>query len=258
MLTSKNGRLSSRTSNLLKKLLYFYLVTLLHTFSYTKISAKPNGLHALLYNTSSGTYQARLIKVDNFDKKNPQYVHRLTSVPYAEKPERFQFPTMKSFQSGIHGEQEPVFCYQSVNITSYGLFSLSEAPKMSEDCLRVNLYIPVSESVRLENLPVIVHIHGGSNMVGGASLFDGSLLASYGKVIVAFVNFRLSVLGFLSDMTTKVFKKILSFILYFFVKETNFFKYPGNYGLRDQILAIRWIKQNCYILNCDPNAITLW
>ena len=35
-------------------------------------------------------------------------------------------------------------------------------------------------------------------------------------------------------------------------------KYPGNYGLRDQILAIKWLKQNCPVLNCDPNAITLW
>jgi carboxylesterase type B len=41
-------------------------------------------------------------------------------------------------------------------------------------------------------------------MVGGASLFDGSILASYGKVIVALINFRLSILGFLSDMTAKV------------------------------------------------------
>lgn len=202
------------TENPFKKLLYLYLFYIVG-FSYTQISAKPNGLHELLYNTSSGNYRARLIKVDNFDKKNPLYVHRLTSVPYAEKPERFQLPKIKAYESGIHEEQEPVFCYQSVNITSYGLFTLTEAPKMSEDCLRINLYIPVSENVHLENLPVIVHIHGGSNMVGGASLFDGSLLASYGKVIVAMINFRLSILGFLSDMTTKVLQL---FILNFFVE----------------------------------------
>ncbi len=198
-----NVRTSISTASLLKKFLYMCLAHIM-VVNYTKISAKPNSMSDLLYNTSSGIYQARLVKVDNFDKQNPMYVHRLTSVPYAEKPERFQLPKMKAYQSGVHDEQEPIFCYQSVNITSYGLFSLAESPKMSEDCLRINLYIPVSDSVHLENLPVVVHIHGGSNMVGGASLFDGSILASYGKVIVALINFRLSILGFLSDMTAKV------------------------------------------------------
>lgn len=60
---------------------------------------------------------------------------------------------------------------------------------MSEDCLRVALYIPVNN---LTNMSVVVHIHGGSNMVGGSALFDGSYLASYGQVVVAIINYRLS------------------------------------------------------------------
>ena len=236
----QNLWISNRKAKLtFKKLILFYFLSIVF-FTASKSSyvlAKPNGLRDFLYNTSSGIYQAKLVKVDNLGEKRLSYVHKLISVPYAEKPDRFQLATPKKYEKGVHKIQEPIFCYQSVNITAYGLFSLTESPKMSEDCLRINLYIPVSDSVHLENMPVVVHIHGGSNMVGGASLFDGSILASYGKVIVAVINFRLSILGFLSDMTKK---------------------YPGNYGLRDQILAIKWIKQNCYILNCDPNSITLW
>lgn len=98
---------------------------------------------------------------------------------------------------------------------------------MTEDCLTVNLYIPIgpqrskNNSKLLDeykNMSVVVHIHGGSNMVGAAGLFDGSILAAHGRVIVAVINYRLSILGFLSDMTSR---------------------YPGNYGLRDQLLAIK-------------------
>ena len=74
-------------------------------------------------------------------------------------------------------------------------------------------------------------------MVGTGNLFDGSILASHSNIIVAMINYRLSILGFISDMTER---------------------YPGNYGLKDQILAIKWLKMNCEILNCDPDLITLW
>lgn len=195
----------------------------------------------LLYNTSSGIYEARLVKVLGTGSNKPRFIHRLTSVPYAKKPERFKQSVLRDYEPGIHLEKGPVSCFQSVNLSSYGLFNVFSAPLMTEDCLTVNLYIPVETSAEeigtLRNMSVVVHIHGGSNMVGGAGLFDGSILASQGKVIVAIINYRLSVLGFLTDMTSK---------------------YPGNYGLRDQILAIKWIKMNCHIFNCNPNAITLW
>jgi acetyl esterase/lipase len=195
----------------------------------------------LLYNTTSGIYMARLVKVDVFDS-SARFVHKITSVPYAEKPERFKKPVMRSYRSGkVHPIQPLVMCYQSVNLTSYGLFNIQETVPMSEDCLVVNLYIPVPSALEnsqdYNDMSVVVHIHGGSNMVGGAPLFDGSILAAYGRVIVAVINYRLSIMGFLTDMTEK---------------------YPGNYALRDQLLAIKWIKNNCKVLKCNPESITLW
>jgi carboxylesterase type B len=196
----------------------------------------------LVYNTTSGLYEARLVRVHGEGFDTARYLHKLISVPYAEQPERFKRARVREYRAGhVHPPQQPVICYQSVNITSYGLFSLIEQANMSEDCLVVNLYIPVAsapgDEKLLANMSVVVHVHGGSNMVGGAALFDGSILAAHGRVVVAIINYRLSVLGFMSDMTEK---------------------YAGNYGLRDQILAIKWIRQNCGVFGCNPNAITLW
>jgi neuroligin len=130
---------------------------------------------------------------------------------------------MKGYEHGVHRPRPLVSCYQSVNLSSYGAFNLVNAPIMTEDCLTVNLYIPIgrqrsNKSAEYKNMSVVVHIHGGSNMVGAGGLFDGSILAAHGQVVVAVINYRLSILGFLSDMTPR---------------------YPGNYGLRDQLLAIK-------------------
>ena len=178
-----------------KHVILVYAINIILFYSTnTHVSAK--NLNDLLYNTSSGVYEAKLVNVDSYDKFLPgSFVHKLVSVPYGEKPERFQPAKLRAYEKGVHKNTASVFCFQSVNITAYGLFSLNEAPKMSEDCLRINLFIPVSKTAQLKSMPVIVHVHGGSNMVGGASLFDGSILASHGKVIVAVINFRLSILG---------------------------------------------------------------
>lgn len=185
----------------------------------------------LLYNTTSGVHQAKLILVDE-----KSAVAKLSFVPYGEKPERFKQAVLKKYVPGTHMNDEPVVCYQVAEMSSYGLFQIKHAPKMSEDCLTITIYMPLSEKQQT-NLSTVIHIHGGSNFVGGSSLFDGSVLAAHGNVMVAIVNFRLGIMGFMSDGTEK---------------------YPGNYGLRDQVLALKWLKMNCKVLNCNPDAITLW
>lgn len=80
----------------------------------------------IYYNTTSGEYQAkivevlRVIKVDEFYKS---YLHRL-EIPYAEKPERFKEAVIKQYVPGKHKYTKPVVCYQSVHMTSYGLFNI--------------------------------------------------------------------------------------------------------------------------------------
>ncbi|XP_030635640.1 neuroligin 4 X-linked a isoform X4 [Chanos chanos] len=125
----------------------------------------------------------------------------------------------------------------------------------SEDCLYLNIYVPTEDGMLLEKeeesalqlfdsdvkdnglRPVMVYIHGGSYMEGTGNMIDGSILASYGNVIVVTINYRLGVLGFLStgDQAAK-----------------------GNYGLLDQIQALRWIKENIPAFKGDPKRVTIF
>ncbi|KAM3585746.1 uncharacterized protein V6R79_026054 [Siganus canaliculatus] len=111
--------------------------------------------------------------------------------------------------------------------------------EQSEDCLYLNIYVPTEDDIHDENglKPVMVYIHGGSYMEGTGNMIDGSILASYGNVIVITINYRLGVLGFLStgDQAAK-----------------------GNYGLLDQIQALRWIKENIQAFKGDPKRVTIF
>ncbi|XP_032940205.1 neuroligin-2 isoform X2 [Catharus ustulatus] len=83
----------------------------------------------------------------------------------------------------------------------------------------------------------MLFLHGGSYMEGTGNMFDGSVLAAYGNVIVVTMNYRLGVLGFLStgDQAAK-----------------------GNYGLLDQIQALRWLHENVGHFGGDPQRITIF
>ncbi|XP_076018991.1 neuroligin-3a isoform X6 [Genypterus blacodes] len=125
----------------------------------------------------------------------------------------------------------------------------------NEDCLYLNIYVPTEDGENKgEDLsdndgdededirdtgakPVMVYIHGGSYMEGTGNMIDGSVLASYGNVIVITLNYRVGVLGFLStgDQAAK-----------------------GNYGLLDQIQALRWISENIGFFGGDSNRITVF
>ncbi|XP_061539165.1 neuroligin-1 isoform X2 [Phycodurus eques] len=127
----------------------------------------------------------------------------------------------------------PVWFTNSIEVVSAYL------QDQSEDCLYLNIYVPTEDDIRESGSPkpVMVFIHGGSYMEGTGNLFDGSVLASYGNVIVITVNYRLGVLGFLStgDQAAK-----------------------GNYGLLDQIQALRWTSENIAAFGGDPLRITVF
>ncbi|XP_062342142.1 neuroligin-2b [Osmerus eperlanus] len=83
----------------------------------------------------------------------------------------------------------------------------------------------------------MLFVHGGSYMEGSGNMFDASVLSAYGNVIVVTMNYRLGVLGFLStgDQSAK-----------------------GNYGLLDQIQALRWLNENIGHFGGDPERITIF
>uniref|UniRef100_A0A8C3HDJ6 Carboxylesterase type B domain-containing protein n=1 Tax=Chrysemys picta bellii TaxID=8478 RepID=A0A8C3HDJ6_CHRPI len=66
---------------------------------------------------------------------------------------------------------------------------------VSEDCLYLNVYTP-AHSDKKAKLPVMVWIHGGGLLNGGASIYDGSALSAYENVVVVAVQYRLGITGF--------------------------------------------------------------
>ena len=119
-----------------------------------------------------------------------------------------------------------------------GLYSSGMAAT-SEDCLSLNVWAPAGA----RKLPVMVWIHGGA-LVGGSSseaLYDGAKLARHGIVFVS-INYRLGLLGYLAHPALSA-------------ESTQHLS--GNYGLLDQIEALRWVHDNIAAFGGDPAQVTI-
>jgi para-nitrobenzyl esterase len=112
----------------------------------------------------------------------------------------------------------------------------------SEDCLYLNVWTPAKGDS--DRLPVMVWIYGGGFQAGSASepRQDGERLAAKGVVVVGF-NYRLGVFGFLShpELTAESPSHA-----------------SGNYGLQDQVAALRWVKDNIAAFGGDPGNVTIF
>ncbi|XP_061264204.1 neuroligin-4, X-linked isoform X2 [Bos javanicus] len=202
-------------------------------------------------------------------------VEQYLGVPYASPPtgeRRFQPPEPPSSWTGVrNATQFAAVCPQHLDERSLlhdmlpvwftaNLDTLmTYMQDQNEDCLYLNIYVPTEDGAKSKKnadgitsndggededihdqnskKPVMVYIHGGSYMDGTGNMIDGSILASYGNVIVITINYRLGILGFLStgDQAAK-----------------------GNYGLLDQIQALRWIEENVGAFGGDPKRVTIF
>jgi len=113
---------------------------------------------------------------------------------------------------------------------------------MSEDCLYLNVWTPALKPT--VPAPVMVFIHGGSFITGSGSQpqYDGANLANRGVVVVT-INYRLGILGFLAhpDLSAES------------PRHTS-----GNYGLLDQMAALRWVRQNIATFGGDSRNVTVF
>ncbi|MEV5535066.1 carboxylesterase/lipase family protein [Streptomyces prunicolor] len=155
-------------------------------------------------------------------------------IPYAAPPtgpRRWRPPTKPASWKGVR------------DTTAFGdsCPQASTTLVMSEDCLNLNVWTGASGS--RERRPVFVWIYGGG-FSGGSSadpLYDGENLARKGVVVVT-LNYRLGALGFLSTPQL--------------TKESGH-DASGNYGLLDQIAALKWIRQNIAAFGGDPGNVTI-
>jgi para-nitrobenzyl esterase len=122
------------------------------------------------------------------------------------------------------------------------LSSLENDPRpgpRSEDCLTLNIWTAAREAD--EKRPVMVWIHGGGFQFGSSAnpATDGSPLAAKGVVVVSF-NYRLGIFGFLAHPDLDVEAP------------------SGDYGLQDQLAALRWVQSNIAAFGGDPDNVTLF
>lgn len=118
--------------------------------------------------------------------------------------------------------------------------AIPDLTNMDEDCLYLNVWTPAAGTAL--DLPVMIWVHGGSNINGWSyePNYRGGRLAGKGVVVVS-VNYRLGALGFL-PVPFEAQESIPS----------------GNYGLSDIIAATRWVRENARAFGGDPDNITLF
>ncbi len=112
---------------------------------------------------------------------------------------------------------------------------------MSEDCLYLNVWTPARSAS--ERLPVLVYIFGGGfqNGDGSEPRYDGESMARKGMVAVS-LNYRTNVFGFFSHPE---------------LTQESPHHASGNYGLLDQVAALRWVQKNIAAFGGDPKRVTI-
>ncbi|KAH3729738.1 hypothetical protein DPMN_055716 [Dreissena polymorpha] len=158
------------------------------------------------------------------------------SIPFAESTageNRFKKPIPKApFLSTFDATKIPMACFpSSANFKVYGGYI-----NFTEDCLTLNVYVPHRFEKNV-SLPVMIWIYGGAFVQGAASDYPGDGISAFGNVIVVTVNYRLGMFGFIQSADGRL---------------------PGNQGLWDQHLGIKWVHDNIQAFTGNPNDVTIF
>lgn len=200
--------------------------------STVKIPAEPIFLRHKVVPTRIGRLRGFVQNVSGVE------VQTFLSVPYGQPPvNKLRFRRTKPAKrwSGIRDATKiPPPCIQSeYTQRMFPVHILNE--NITEDCLFLNIWAPVGS----KNRTVMVMIHGGLFTIGSIAIdeYDGRMLAAFGDVVVVTVQYRLGIFGFLDLDTEEI---------------------PGNMGLYDQYMALKWIKNNIKYFGGNPNSVTLF
>ena len=189
----------------------------------------------LFVNTENG-------KIEGEKRINPEdqsEYYAFHAIPYASPPVgalRFKPPKKISENwQDIYNASDPKKGNEK-QCAQKGYAGLANDTK-SEDCLYLWVYTP-SMSNATSPLPVFVWIHGGAFEIGSGKFSDygPDRLLKGNDIVMVSINYRVGLLGFLSLGSAEV---------------------PGNMGLLDQVMALKWIQRNIKNFGGDPNMITI-
>jgi len=162
-------------------------------------------------------------------------------IPFAAPPMgnlRWRAPQPVAHWDGVRkGDEFGPICMQAAGRGGPG----GAAPKMSEDCLYLNVWTAAKSAT--ERRPVLLWIHPGGYTSGSGSSpgTDGEALAKKGAVVVT-INYRLGVFGFFAHPEL--------------TKESDR-RASGNYALMDQTAALEWVQKNIAGFGGDPKRVTV-
>jgi para-nitrobenzyl esterase len=173
-------------------------------------------------------------------------VRSFKGIPYAAPPVgplRFKPPQPPAAWKGVRNATEfSDVCVQPGPAEGVTMAGVRRRGAQNEDCLYLNVWTAARE--RNEKRPVMFWIHGGGLQAGSAMspTYEGSHLAEMGAVVVT-INYRLGALGFLALPT---------------LSAESSRKVSGNYGLLDQIEALKWVHRNIAAFGGDPGNVTIF
>ncbi|XP_031636223.1 venom carboxylesterase-6-like [Contarinia nasturtii] len=162
-------------------------------------------------------------------------IKAFTAIPYAKPPVgslRFKAPEpIEKWDGEYKAVNDGPECIQR------NAFVHSYIDEGTEDCLVLNVYVPHSFEGNVSNLAVLVYFHGGGFLAGSGikTLYDPTYFLDHDIVLVT-ANYRVGPLGFLSTEDASC---------------------PGNFGLKDQAMVLKWIQQNIQRFGGDPDSVTI-
>jgi len=164
-------------------------------------------------------------------------IAKFLGIPFAEPPTgelRWRPPAPhKAWKGTLQATAYAPICAQT---NTFGLFA--GPANDNEDCLHLNVFTP--DPAPSARLPVLVWIHGGGNINGGAPGYDGAKMALKGKIVVVSVQYRLNAMGWFAHPALD--------------REGHQF---ANYGVLDQQLAFKWVRDNIGRFGGDPGKVTI-
>jgi para-nitrobenzyl esterase len=162
-------------------------------------------------------------------------------IPYAKPPLgelRWRAPqSPESFTNILNATAHCMPCTQQIITNTW---RQSYKYMGSEDCLYLDIYRPKTKAA---NLPVYVWFHGGLNNFGANRDVDGSTIARQGNMIVVVAQYRLGALGWFTHPSLRDTEDKLDA--------------SGNYGLLDQMKALKWVKKNITAFGGNSENITI-
>jgi bile salt-stimulated lipase len=217
-------QLNTSVMSVRKSLLALVIACLLFGFS---LASTEKFNHKTVVNTKAGRLRGVYVS------KPDVCYFSFKGIPYARPPVgdlRFKSPLPPKPWRHIRDATE----HGSYCVNKFGFDGLPQLAGGSEDCLFLNVYTPSLKGKRA----VMFWIHGGALVSGnGDDLLYGPDHLLREDVVLVTINYRLSAFGFLSTGDKHA---------------------PGNQGMKDIVLALKWVQQNIKAFGGDPKKVTVF